>query len=228
VYLNVEGVLSTIGVVAGNTYARVFTNDGLTWTVQTGVPNPQGSAFVSYNNGYSVAMNNNVTTITAGMPLVYNSASIIYNNNKTFFYSPQIRVATIDAPSFNSREAGFEYTTYYDSNVIFSYVGPGNDWESEALNPIINVTGNSYYSVAGWMCHIWMSRFRNDKQLMSQYDVVEYAYPVGGGAIDFIWGSQRYIMCRALDPPEGNIRENYLLIPKNYYNFPWQNQGPIN
>ena len=228
IYQNIEGVLSTIGTVAGNTYARVFTANGTNWSIQTNVPQPQGTINTTYPNYYTVGMTSAFTTINAGMPLIYNTPSINYNTNKVFFYSPQIRVATIDAPSFNTREAGMENVFYYDSNVIFSFQS-GNDWESAAFNPVLGIYGNTYYSLAGWICFACMTRFRGDGgTLVLAWDIDATAFPVGGGATDFVWGSARYIQVRHATQPDGNIRENYLMIPRNYFNFAWQGQGPLN
>lgn len=225
IYQNVEGVLSTIALMAGNTTARVYTTNGTNWSVQTNVPSPQGSASVSYNNFYQVQMNSEVTTINSGMPLVYNNPSLTYFNNKTLFYSPQIRVATIDAVSFNTREAGMEQVFYYDGTVVFSG-GPEN-WESEAFNPILNIYGNSYFSVAGWQCDAKITRYRTDNDIPTGLEIEARAFPVGGGASDFVWGSYRFIGVRTIGTPAANIRESYLMIPKNYFNFIWQGQGPI-
>ena len=229
IYRNIEGGLSQIGAITGGTYGRVYTNDGTNWFVQSNVPSPQGVTPTTYDNYYQVQMNASGTTINSGMPLIYNNPSLTYYNNKTFFFSPQIRVATIDAPSFNTREAGFENVFYYDSNVIFSFQGGIFAWESAAFNPIINLYSNSYYSIAGWEVFASMTRFRGDGDtLVLAWDIEPTPYPVGGGAQDFIWGSKRYIQVRAESTPKGNLRESYLVCPKNYFNFIWQGQGAIN
>lgn len=228
VYQNNEGVLTLLGNVAGNTYARVYTANGTTWNIQTSVPNPQGNTSSIYANYYQVQMNSALTTINVGMPMVYNMPSLTYNTNKTLFYSPQIRVATIDAPSFNTREAGFENVLYYDSNISFSRISGTAFWESAAFNPIINTYSNSYFSIAGWECFISLTRVRISGNAISSWDVEATAYPVGGGATDFIWGSARYLKIITDEiSPSGNLRENYLMAPKNYFNFIWQGQGPI-
>lgn len=229
IYQNVEGVLNQIGSVSGNTYARVYTANGTQWFIQSNVPSPQGNANVTYTNYYQVQMTEDVTTINSGMPLLYNNPSLIYYNNKTTFYSPQIRVATIDAPSFNTREAGMEATSYYDGNISFSKIGATAFWESSAFNPILNMYQNTYYSVAGWMPTVSLTRLRISGNAISSWDLDATAYPVGGGATDYVWGTARYVKIITDElNPSGNLRESYTMIPKNYFNFIWQGQGPLN
>lgn len=229
IYQNVEGVLNQIGSVTGGTIARVYTANGSVWSIQSNVPSPQGSANVTYNNYYQVQMNSGLTTINSGMPLIYNNPSLTYYNNKTFFYSPQIRVATIDAQSFNTREAGMEYALYYDSNISFSKIGATSFWESAAFNPVLNIYANTYYSVAGWEPYVSMTRLRISGNAISSWDLEATPYPVGGGATDYVWGTARYVKIITDElNPSGNLRESYLMIPKNYFNFVWQGQGPIN
>lgn len=218
VYINNQGVLTTLGIVTGGTFALIQTTNGTNWTFTSNVPNPQGITSNVISNFYQVQMNNQLVNLNAGMPLSYTCPSFVYNTNKVFFFSPQIRVATPDAPSFATRESGFESTSYFDSNIIFTF--KGNAWESEALNVIVNYAGTSFYSVAGWMPQIYISRIRTSDLVVYGYDVQPVAYPVGGGATDFVWGSQRFIRVSATIPnPSGDMRENYLMIPKNYYNY---------
>lgn len=229
VYQNIEGVLSTIGSIAGNTYARVITTNGTNWTIQSNIPSPMGATSATYSNYYTVTMNSAQTVINAGMPLIYNSPSLLYNTNKVFFYAPQIRVATIDAPSFNTREAGMESSFYYDSNISFSKKGATSFWESAAFNPILNFYSNTYYSVAGWQPTVSLNRLRISGNSVSSWELTATPYPVGGGASDFVWGTSRYVMIITDElNPSGNLREDYLMIPRNYFNFAWQGQGPLN
>jgi len=227
IYQNIEGVLTSIGVAgaSGTEYTRVSTSNGTTWVIQNNVPSPQGTTPATYNNFYQVQMNNRVTTVNSGMPMVYNMPNLVYNTNKTFFFSPMIRVATIDADSFNTREAGMENVSYFDGSVVFS--GGPEVWQSDALNPIINYTNTSYYSVAGWEAMISISRIRTDNDIPISWEVSPVAFPVGGGATDFIWGSSRYLQVRTIGSPSASLTERYLMIPKNYFNFNWQGQGPI-
>jgi hypothetical protein len=95
------------------------------------------------------------------------------------------------------------------------------------LNPIINYTNTSYYSVAGWEAMISISRIRTDNDIPISWEVSPVAFPVGGGATDFIWGAARYLQVRTIGSPSASLTERYLMIPKNYFNFNWQGQGPI-
>jgi hypothetical protein len=225
VYQNIEGVLSTIGLIAGNTVARVFTANSTNWSIQSNVSSPNGTGNVSYPNFYQVQLNSEQTTVNSAQPLVYNMPTLTYFTNKTLFFSPQIRVVTIDAPSFNSREAGFEATNYFDASVVFTQVPPASgQWQSDAFNPIVNYSGNSFYSFAGWQCQATLGRFRTDNDVFTGYELTPTAYPVGGGAIDFIWGTARFVRVNSFALPSASLREDYLLIPKNYYNFNWVGQ----
>lgn len=223
IYQAVQGVLSTIGLITGNTWALISTSNGINWVINSNVAQPVGGA--SYSNFYNVQLGPDQTIVQSGMPMVYYQPSLAYFNNKTLFYSPQIRVVTIDAETFNSREAGMENISLFE-NVNFS--GGPETWESDSFNPIVNLTGNSYYSISGWECMINLSRLRTDNDIPISWELSPTPYPVGGGATDYIWGSARYLQVRTIGTPSANLIQRILMIPKNYFNFTWQGQGPIN
>jgi len=220
IYVNVEGFLSTIGFAGASQYTRVFTADGTNWNIQSNIPNPQGLGGYTFSNYYNLQMNGTVTQLDIGQPLVESMPSKTTTTAKIIMDCPQIRVYTMESASFPSKESGFEYSTYFDENVVFT----GS--QSDAVNPIVNQLGNYYYSVTGWSAQVWFSRMRTESLGIQGFDIDAIVQLVSGTPGDFIWASARYIN---VNGPAGsvsaNIRENYFMTPKNYHtSFFWNGQ----
>lgn len=216
--VNREGYLSTIGAAAPNQYARVYTNDGTNWLIQSNVTNPQGAGGYTFSNFYTMQMTNAITQINVGQPLVEITSSRTMTTNKLILDCPQVRVYTIESASFPSKESGFEFNSYFDGNVIF---GEDNPTQSSAVNPILNSLSNYYYSVAGWSPQIWISRIRTENTLQG-YDIDAIVQMVTGTLGDFIWASARFLNVALQPAGDASIRENYFMTPKNYHtSFGW-------
>jgi hypothetical protein len=213
-YVNREGYLSTIGYAMANQYARVFTNDGTNWNIQSNIANPTGAGGYTFSNFYTMTMNSQATTVQVGQPLQEIMPSRIMQTNKIIMDCPQIRVYTVESPSFVSREAGFEFNTYFDSNVIFGEGQSATD--SDALNPILNQYSNIYYPVAAWSPQVWISRIRTQNTIQG-YDIDGVVMMVSGTLGDFIWASARYLNVALSPAGQASIRENYFMTPKNYH-----------
>lgn len=223
-YVNREGLLSTIGVAPGNQYTRVYTNDGTNWNFQSNVANPQGSTPASYSNIYSLQMTSDYSLFQNTKPVYERMPFKNIQTNKIMMNCPQIRVATYDSPSFVSREAGFEYGSYFDANVVFGE-GGSSPTESDALNPIVNNAGNLYYSVVAWSPQSWFSRIRTKTLGIQGFDIdpipILVSLTTPG---DYIWASARYLNVEGA-APEADIRENYFMTPKNYHtDYGWLGQ----
>lgn len=217
--VNREGYLSTIGAAAANQYTRVYTSDGTNWSIQSNVPNPQGLGGYTLSNFYRMQMTSELTQVNVGQTFVEVTPSRIMQTNKLIMDCPQVRVYTIESPSFPSKESGFEYDTYFDENVVF------DGSQSDAVNPIVNALNNYYYSVAGWSAQVWISRLRTTSLGIQGYDIDAIVQMVTGTLGDFIWASARYINVVASAGLSANIRENYFMTPKNYHtSFTWIGQ----
>lgn len=224
IYVNREGLLSTIGYATSNQYTRVYTNNGTNWFIQSNIPNPVASGGYSYSNFYGMTMTAQATSVQVGMPLFEYTPSRQMTTNKIIMDCPQIRVYTVESPSFVSREAGFEFNTYFDSNVIFGEPGSGPS-ASDALNPILNQYSNIYYSVAAWSPQVWISRIRTVSLGIQGYDIDAIVMMVTGTPGDYIWASARYLNVVDTTGLEANIRENYFMTPKNYHtSYGWLGQ----
>ena len=219
-YINREGLLSTIGFAAASQYTRVFTSDGTNWNITSNISNPSGDGGFTYSNFYTVQMNSALTQINVGMPLVEVAPTVTLQTNKIIMDCPQVRVYTIESPSFPSKESGFEFNTYFDQNVVFT----GS--QSDAVNPILNQFSNYYYSVAGWAPQVWFSRMRTKSTGIQGYDIAAIVQMVTGTPGDFIWASARYInVVSEIGSPEADIRESYFMTPKNYHtSYFWNGQ----
>lgn len=227
IYQNNLGVLTRIGgaLGSGTRYTRVSTADGFNWVINSNVPNPQGITPVTYTNDFRINQQASLLNIDSTMPTQFQTPTFIYFTNKVFYNTPQIRVFTIGAPSFGSREAGFEYSFYFDSNVVFTNVELGI-WQSDAFNVILNYNQTNYYSLAAYECMPSLTRIRTDANSLLQFEISPAAYPVGGGASDFVWGTTRFIQVRNGVGPSGSLIERYFMMPRNYQIFNWQGQIP--
>lgn len=215
-YVNRQGLLSTIGYATANQYARVYTNDGTNWSIQNNIANPQGNPY-TYSNFITTQLTSKLTQITHGKPLVEISPTKYLQTNKIIFDCPAIRVYTVGSPSFPSKESGFEYSSYFDGNIIFT----GS--ESDAVNPVVNSLNNYYYSVAGWSAQIWLSRIRTKSLGIQGFDVDAIVGLITGTNGDYIWFSARYLNVNQAG--DSSIRENYFMTPKNYHtSFGWLGQ----
>ena len=208
-----QGVLSTIGNASrnGSGYTRVFTSDGQNWSTTSNVANPQGDGSL-ITNAYNLQVGPSNTILTASQPLIENIVSKQIYAEKITNYVPQIRVYTNASPSFQSREAGMEQTSYFDSNVIFT----GS--QSDAVNLIINPLGNLYYAFSAWTPMCWFSRIRTNSFGIQGFDIAGIPVLVSGTPGDFCWASARYLNVNDTSPV-ADIRENYLMIPNNYMTY---------
>lgn len=220
IYVNVEGFLSTIGYAGTASYTRVYTADGTNWNITSNVPNPQGLGGYTFSNYYNLQMNGAVTQLQIGQPFVEIMPSKTTTTAKIIMDCPQVRVFTMESASFPSKESGFEFSTYFDADVVFT----GD--QSDAVNPILNQLRNYYYSVTGWSPQVWFSRMRTKSTGIQGFDIDAIVQLVSGTPGDYIWASARYInVVSELGPPDANIRENYFMTPKNYHtSFFWNGQ----
>lgn len=223
IYVNREGLLSTIGFAVPNQYARIYTNDGTNWSIQSNVPAPQGAGGYTFSNYINTTMTSKLTQIAHGKPLLETTPTRYVQTNKIIFDCPAIRCYTIGSPSFPSKESGFELSSYFDANVVFNEDAPT---QSDALNPIVNALNNYYYSVAGWSAQIWISRIRTESLGIQGYDIDPVVGLVSGTPGDYIWFSARYLNVNGpATSISANIRENYFMTPKNYHtSFGWLGQ----
>ena len=223
IYVNREGLLSTIGFAPANQYSMISTVGGYNWSIQCNVPNPAGITATNYCNIYTMSMTSDYTTITQTKPILETAPSKYLEAAKVVQNVPSIRVVTYDSPSFVGREAGFEFNTYFDSPVVFL---SGNTY-SDALNTIKNQFSNYYYSVAAWSPQIWISRIRTQSFGIQGFDIDAVVMLVSGTAGDYIWASARYLNVNDTSGNVGtcSIRENYFMTPKNYHtSFYWLGQ----
>lgn len=212
-----QGVLSTIGIASRNTtgYTRVFTNDGSNWNTEQSATNPSGSG-ASISNQYSINVNKTNTVLTVGQPYIENVPSKTIFAEKITNYVPQIRVYTNAGISFQSREAGMEYNTYFDQSIVFL----GGNTYSDAVNLIVNPLGNLYYPLVGWTPMTWISRIRTATFGIQGFDISPIAVLASGTIGDYVWASARYLNVNDTTPVgQCDIRENYLMIPTNYMTY---------
>lgn len=214
------GLLSTIGIASrnGTGYNLVETQDGQNWTVTSNVANPNGVGGYSFSNSYNVTVGLSNTTLEVLQPYIEKVPEKQTFAMKETHYTEQIRVWTNASPSYQSREGGFEYNTYFDQAIVFLN---GNTY-SDALNLIRNRVNNTLlYNLNGWLPIVWISRIRTKTFGIQGFDIDAVVVLIGGaGTGDFVWASARYLNVNDTYPPgDCDIRENYLMIPINYSTY---------
>lgn len=211
---NVAGYGSTIGTVAGGTYARVRTTNGTNWAIDSNISNPQGGTFQPYiyQSQITTSVNENSVVSLTQQPTFVVAPSIQVNTNKILLTAPIVRTLTYGSSNWTTREAGIEYASYFDSNVVFL---DGNTY-SDAVNPILNPLGNLYYAFSAWSAQVWFGRIRSQSFGIQGMDVI--GGPVlYSGTTEYIWQSTRYLnLAGTAGSVSADIREMYLMIPANY------------
>jgi hypothetical protein len=208
---NIAGYASTIGTVAGNTYARIRTTNGSNWAIDSNIANPQGGTFgpYAYQSQVITSVSENQVIQQTQQPTFVVAPSLQVNTNKILLTAPIIRTLTYGSPSWTTREAGIEFSSYFDSNVVFT----GS--QSDALNPILNPLGNLYYAFSAWSAQVWFGRIRTQSLGIQGFDVIGIA-TLYAGTNEYIWSSQRYLNVVDTAGLFADIREMYLMIPANY------------
>ncbi len=210
IYQNIEGYASTIGTVAGSTYARIRTLDGSTWAIDSNIANPQGGTFgpYTYQSEVNTTVKEDQVVSLTQQPTVVVAPTYQITTNKILLQAPIIRTLTYGSSNWTTREAGIEFSSYYDADVVFTGT------QSDALNPILNPLGNLYYAYSAWSAQVWIGRLRTESLGIQGFEVIGTP-TLYAGTSEYIWSSARYLNVNA-SPPEANIREMYLMIPANY------------
>ena len=215
IYQNVGGIASTIGVIAANTFARIRTTNGSNWSIDSNVSNPNGAGTFQpyiYQSQLTTSFTEALATQRTQQLFQTFSPTIQLNANRVIMRSPIVRINTIGTLNFPTREAGIEFSSYFDASVVFSGT------QSDAINPILNPTGTLYYPFSAWSAQCWFGRIRTtDTAGIQGFDILGIP-TLYAGSSEFIWSSQRYLDVNA-DFPTADIREMYLMIPANYMSF---------
>lgn len=217
------GWLSTLGAATttGTGYSLIETPDGLNWSITSNVPNPQGLGGYSYSNSYNLQMNEEITQLNVGMPYTeVISGTKTVTANKMMLNVNQIRTTTYSSPSYPSREAGFELSSYFDQDVVFL---SGNTY-SDAVNNIISPQGSLGYALNAWSPQLWFGRIRTESFGIQGEEIEAVVVSISGTFADFIWASHRYLnVVGTAGAVSANIREIYFMVPFNWFtytNFP--------
>ena len=202
--------LSTLGaaVATGTGITLIQTIDGVNWSLLSNATNPQGIGGFALSNQYNLVMNEQITQLTNTMPYTEVTPTKTTIANKVMMAANQIRTLTYSSPSFPSREAGFELSTYFDSNVIFTGT------QSDAVNNIISPYGSLGYPVVAWSPQLWFGRIRTATLGIQGFEISAVVVLISGTFADFIWASARYLNCASAGTAD--IREIYFMVPFNY------------
>jgi hypothetical protein len=202
--------LSTLGaaVATGTGVTLIQTIDGVNWSLLSNATNPQGIGGFALSNQYNLVMNEQITQLTNTMPYTEVTPTKTTIANKVMMAANQIRTLTYSSPSFPSREAGFELSTYFDSNVIFTGT------QSDAVNNIISPYGSLGYPVVAWSPQLWFGRIRTATLGIQGFEISAVVVLISGTFADFIWASARYLNCAS--DGTADIREIYFMVPFNY------------
>ena len=209
-----------VGNVVGNTFAKISTPDGISWTVTT-VSNPDGTGG-KYSNILTVNQDTQTTFVVDNKQLQIQAPQTLIYSGTLGIFADQIRVnshryGAAQATGLPSYPIGIENNVYIDSNIAWTYNSGTGQWQSDAQNVLPNFNGKLFYDINAWMVQVIPSRFRTNDQPIVSWDVQPSVLNVAGGG--YCWGYNRYILVSG-DPGDGANNWNwYLAIPKNYCSY---------
>ena len=209
-----------IGNIAGGAYGQVSTSNGVTWTLTSGIPNPQGVTGGSFSNNMVITQQYQQTSITNTQNISIQAPNTQVITNTLGLYADQIRVnsrvnGTLPNSGLPSFPIGFENTVYEDNGMIFTQYGVTGVWYSDATNVVSNINQTTYYDANSWIIQVIPSRFRfPDTCAIYGWDVQPSIFAVGGGG--YAWGYTRYVTVSPNPGITGNNWNWILAIPKNY------------
>ena len=219
-YINSAGS-NLLGNIAGNTYGKIATNDGINWTLTT-VANPSASGG-SYNNTLQVTQGTSYTGITESQNLQIQAPNTTITTGTLGIYADQIRVnsrryGTAPSAGLNSFPIGFQTGTYVDGNISWTQNPPASGiWQSDATNVIYGLAG-IFFDYNSYRAIIIPSRFRTNTYPIYSWDVQVAPIAIPGGG--YAWGYNRYIQIAAGPSGPGinttNNWNEWLMIPINY------------
>jgi len=218
-FINASGS-NLLGLVAGNTYGKIATTDGVTWAITSNVSNPQGNAGgigATYSNIVTTQQSASLTQETHTQNYSIQAPVTNLTTNQFNLFADAIRVSSrargsAETTAIGSYRIGIELGVYEDVNIIWTNVGVF--WQSDATNAFVTVTGDSIYDVNAWSVLVVPSRFRTNDVAILSYDVQPAVLNVAGGG--FCWGYSRYIQV-AQNPGSGATNYNwYMAVPLNY------------
>ena len=221
-FINASGS-NLLGLVAGNTYGRIATSNGTSWTITSNVASPQGNAGgigATYSNIITTQQSASLTQETHTQNYTIQAPVTNLITNQFNLFADAIRVSSrargaAPATGIGSFRIGIELGVYQDNDIEWTQVGVY--WQSDATNAFVSVTEDSFYDVNAWSVLVVPSRFRtNDSEIVS-YDVQPAVLNVAGGG--FCWGYARYIQVNADVGGPGSGANNwnwYMAVPLNY------------
>ena len=225
IYVITSAGSNQLGLVTGNTYALIQTSNGVTWTITSNVPNPQGFVGGNFSNITTLTQSIGGTTLQTNQNCFLQSPNQTITTGSLYLYADQIRTnsrryGSVETQGIGSYPIGIENTVYIDANISWTQQ-VATLWYSDATNALVNVTGDLLYDVNSWIVQIIPSRFRTNDSSICAWDVQPTVLPVAGGG--FCWGYNRYIQVNAPQvsgPGSGANNWNYIIaIPKNYCTY---------
>lgn len=220
VYTITSAGSNLLGNIAGGTYARINTPDGINWTL-TSVTNPSGLGG-TYSNVLTLQQNTQYTQVTDNQNLQIQAPNTTLTTGTFGLFADQIRVnshkyGTAAATGLPSYPIGIENTVYQDNNIAWTYTISGF-WQSDATNVVYNVTGAVYYDFNSWIIQVIPSRFRTNECTIVSWDVQPTVIAVSGGT-GYCWGFNRFIQVSG-NPGSGANNWNWIIaFPRNYCTF---------
>lgn len=223
IYRITSGGSNLLGVIAGGTWARIATTNGVVWTITSNVPNPQGSGG-TFVNSLQVVQGGVQTTIIDTQPLLVRAPTTTIQTGTFYLYGDQIRVnshsrGSLAATGFPSYPIGIEYTVYQDPNMSWEYKG-NYVWGTDATNLVYNVSGKLFYDYNAWIVVPQTTTLRLSGSPQTASDTRPYVFSVSGGG--YAWGYSRYYEVNIGTSGPGSQTYSWVTImayPRNYMNY---------
>lgn len=211
-----------LGFIPGGNWGLIQTTDGSTWTLNSNVPNPQGTVGGNFSNIVTISQTASQTTLNNTQNIQLNAPNTTMVTGSLNLYADQIRVnsrryGSLQSAGLPSFPIGIENTVYIDPNISWTYNAGNTTWESDATNALFNINNTIFYDANSWIVQVIPSRFRTNNRAILSWDVQPTILPVSGGG--YSWGYNRYIQVGA-DPGSGANNWNWVIaFPKNYCTY---------
>ena len=227
IYVITSAGSNLLGFIPGNNYGLIQTNDGVTWTLNSNVPDPQGIVGGTFSNVITMSQTASLTQETHTKNYQIQAPNTTVLTGSMNLYADQIRVnsrryGSAESAGLASFPIGIENTVYVDAGMSWTQEPPlSGIWETVAANIIYNINNTIFYDFNSWIIQIIPSRLRTNVYPVYSWDVQPGVFALGGGG--FCWGYNRFFqIASGPSGPGVGTTDNYnwiIAFPRNYCTY---------